>query len=85
VQDLVGLNCESCTKCSRSGLYDALVNKGAHLYICGEARGMATEVNHALVDMLCRHGPEGSTQEDAKATLDSWMEDGKYQRDIWAS
>jgi NADPH-ferrihemoprotein reductase len=67
------------------GLYDALIHKGANLYICGEAKGMAAEVNTALVDMLCRHAPEQMCQEEAKAMLEQWIEQGKYQRDIWAS
>ncbi|HYO51457.1 assimilatory sulfite reductase (NADPH) flavoprotein subunit [Archangium sp.] len=54
---------------------------GAHLYVCGDAKRMAPDVDDALLDIIATHG--GKSREDAKAHLDSLREQQRYLRDVY--
>lgn len=59
----------------------AWLESGAHLYLCGDAKGMAPEVDRALLDVL---GREGSLSPgEAAARLRALQRDGRYQRDVY--
>ncbi|KAI8373390.1 hypothetical protein EDC96DRAFT_605898 [Choanephora cucurbitarum] len=63
-------------------LFDLIVNKGAAIYICGDAKGMAKGVQDALVDILVEH--QKIDVVEANKLLMSWIASKKYLRDLWA-
>ena len=66
----------------RSGreLYDWL-ERGAHLYVCGDATHMAKDVHAALRAVIAQHG--GKSDEDAEAYLAQLAQDRRYARDVY--
>lgn len=52
----------------------------SHIYLCGDAKGMAQGVHEALVTIL---GTTGKDKIGANELLSEWMENGRYLRDVW--
>lgn len=50
---------------------------GAHVYVCGDAKRMASDVDKALQDVAARHGKDGKTFVTDLARA------GRYQRDVY--
>ncbi|MGQ7843072.1 assimilatory sulfite reductase (NADPH) flavoprotein subunit [Granulosicoccus sp. 3-233] len=61
-------------------LYEWL-QKGAHLYICGDGNHMAKDVHQALLSVVQTHG--GQSAEDAEAYLEALRDDKRYQKDVY--
>jgi sulfite reductase (NADPH) flavoprotein alpha-component len=61
-------------------LWDWLV-RGAHFYVCGDARRMARDVEAALCDVAKVHG--GMSAEAATAYLARLRSEGRYQADVY--
>ncbi|MBJ8341071.1 sulfite reductase subunit alpha [Antrihabitans sp. YC3-6] len=61
-------------------LYDWL-QKGAHLYVCGDATRMAKDVDEALHDIVAEHG--GITPDQAEDYLDALRREKRYLRDVY--
>ncbi|MFC1421246.1 molybdopterin-dependent oxidoreductase [Streptacidiphilus cavernicola] len=61
-------------------LWDWLQN-GAHLYVCGDAARMATDVDRALRDIAVAHG--GMDRERAAAYLKQLAAERRYVRDVY--
>ena len=61
-------------------LYDWL-ERGAHLYVCGDATRMARDVHAALLDIIATHA--GLDRERAAETLQLWQQQGRYARDVY--
>lgn len=59
----------------------AWISGGASIYVCGDARRMAADVEQALVDVIARYGATGP--EEAKARLRELRREGRYQRDVY--
>ncbi|MCY1077267.1 assimilatory sulfite reductase (NADPH) flavoprotein subunit [Archangium lansingense] len=59
----------------------AWLEGGAFLYVCGDAKRMAPDVDDALIDIIATHG--GKSREDAKAHLESLREQQRYLRDVY--
>jgi sulfite reductase (NADPH) flavoprotein alpha-component len=59
----------------------AWLEKGAYVYVCGEAQRMAPDVHAALIDIISTHG--GKSREDAAAWLDTLRNEQRYQRDVY--
>ena len=59
----------------------AWLGGGAALYVCGDAKNMAGDVENALVDVLVAHG--GLTDGAARQRLKELRRDGRYQRDVY--
>lgn len=57
------------------------LERGAHLYVCGDATRMARDVHAALIDILAEHGAQA--QDDAAARLNAWLAEGRYVRDVY--
>jgi sulfite reductase alpha subunit-like flavoprotein len=57
------------------------LNDGAHVYVCGDAKRMASDVDKALREIAVRHG--GLDEAGAKAWLRSLADAGRYQRDVY--
>ncbi len=54
---------------------------GAILYVCGDAKRMAKDVELALVDIVVQHG--GRNQADALAFVAEMKKNGRYQQDVY--
>jgi sulfite reductase (NADPH) flavoprotein alpha-component len=59
----------------------AWLEGGAHLYVCGDAQRMASDVHEALIDIISTHG--GHSREDAEAWLSTLRDEHRYQRDVY--
>jgi sulfite reductase (NADPH) flavoprotein alpha-component len=59
----------------------AWLERGAHFYICGDAKRMAKDVDAALCEVVARHGKV--SDEDAKAYVTALKKVGRYQADVY--
>lgn len=60
--------------------YDWL-ERGAAIYICGDATRMAADVDRTLHDVVAEHG--GMSPDDARAFVSDLGKQGRYQRDVY--
>jgi sulfite reductase (NADPH) flavoprotein alpha-component len=58
----------------------AWLDKGAHFYVCGDAKRMAKDVEDTLLEITAEQGGKGAA---AKAWLDGLVKAGRYQRDVY--
>jgi sulfite reductase (NADPH) flavoprotein alpha-component len=54
---------------------------GAHLYVCGDAKRMAKDVERALVDIVAQHGVR--TLDQAISFVADLNKQGRYQQDVY--
>ena len=54
---------------------------GAHVYVCGDGKRMAKDVERALVDIVAQHGARSAEQ--AVAFLGEFKKQGRYQQDVY--
>ena len=57
------------------------IAEGAHLYVCGDAKRMAKDVERALVDIAAEHGARST--EDAVSFVGGLKKAGRYQADVY--
>ena len=57
------------------------IERGAYLYVCGDAKKMAGEVHEALIDVLEAHTQ--LSRAGAEARLKELRRAGRYQRDVY--
>lgn len=57
------------------------LQRGAHVYVCGDAGRMARDVEQALLDIIATHG--GMSADDADDYLNDLRENKRYQRDVY--
>jgi sulfite reductase (NADPH) flavoprotein alpha-component len=57
------------------------LEKGAHFYICGDAKRMAADVEKALIDIIAEQGGHDLSQ--AKAFIQDLRKAGRYQTDVY--
>jgi sulfite reductase (NADPH) flavoprotein alpha-component len=59
----------------------AWLAEGAHLYVCGDAKHMAKDVERALVDVVAAHGVRST--DEAIAFVADLKKRGRYQQDVY--
>ena len=59
----------------------AWLERGAHLYICGDANRMAKDVHQALIEIIAEHGKQ--SEEQAEEYLTALRKDKRYQKDVY--
>ena len=57
------------------------IDGGAHLYVCGDATGMAPDVHAALLEIVSQHGDKSA--EDAADYVNTLMRERRYVRDVY--
>jgi sulfite reductase (NADPH) flavoprotein alpha-component len=57
------------------------IEEGAHLYVCGDEKGMAKDVDATLVKILAE--PLKGDEEAGRAKLKELAKAGRYQRDVY--
>ena len=57
------------------------MERGAHFYVCGDAKRMAKDVEDTLLAIAAEHGKRSSAE--AKAWLHGLAKAGRYQRDVY--
>jgi sulfite reductase (NADPH) flavoprotein alpha-component len=57
------------------------LQEGAYLYVCGDAKNMAPDVQAALIDIVATHG--GKDQESAREYLNELTLERRYRRDVY--
>ncbi|HEX8664382.1 MAG TPA: sulfite reductase subunit alpha [Beijerinckiaceae bacterium] len=55
--------------------------EGAHVYVCGDAKRMARDVEGALIDVVARHGARST--DEAIAFVQGLKKAGRYQADVY--
>ncbi|HWK53856.1 MAG TPA: hypothetical protein VNR18_05760 [Hyphomicrobiales bacterium] len=64
-----------------SGPLFALLEEGAHVYVCGDAKRMAEGVQHALLQLIATAG--GMAPTAARQYLVDMRQNKRYQRDVY--
>lgn len=60
-----------------------LLQEGAHVYVCGDAKKMAPDVKKAFTDICQKHGGYNETMSSQFMAFLGWT--GRYCEDVWAS
>ena len=60
-----------------------LLSAGANVYLCGDAKHMAKDVEAALKDVLVHHG--GMAEEKAMERLDRMQKEERFLKDVWSA
>ena len=68
---------------ANSAIVNELISRGAHLYICGDAKYMAPAVRAAFCDVFKKE--RGIDQNQAEHFLTELTSTGRYCEDVWAS
>jgi sulfite reductase (NADPH) flavoprotein alpha-component len=59
----------------------AWLAEGAHVYICGDAKRMARDVERALVDIVAQHGARST--DEAVSFVGELKKKGRFQQDVY--
>ena len=59
-----------------------LINEGAHIYVCGDAKMMAKDVHDIITDIIRDYGDK--TQEQAELLVKSMEQQKRYSADVWS-
>lgn len=57
------------------------LERGAHVYVCGNGQGMAADVHAALIDIVAEHG--GRNPDQAEDYLQTLKSQRRYQKDVY--
>ncbi|VGO16174.1 Sulfite reductase [NADPH] flavoprotein alpha-component [Pontiella desulfatans] len=57
------------------------IQRGAHIYVCGDESRMARDVHQALLEVVVEKG--GYSTEEAEVYLVQLRKDGRYQKDVY--
>ncbi|KAF9426910.1 hypothetical protein BGZ94_005810 [Podila epigama] len=82
IEDKHGKYVQDMIRRDAKNLWELLSKKGALIYVCGDAKGMAKSVHDELVALLVEHG--GYEKMAAIMELNKWAQEKRYLRDLWA-
>ncbi|KAF9168037.1 hypothetical protein DFQ26_001740 [Actinomortierella ambigua] len=81
-EDRSGKYVQDVIKKQAEKLWHLMSKKGAVIYVCGDAKGMAKGVHDELVNILVEYG--GMDKMAAMMELNKWAQEKRYLRDLWA-
>ena len=59
-----------------------LIDNGAHVYVCGDAKMMAKDVHDIITDIVRDHGDK--TQEESEIFVKNMEQQKRYSADVWS-
>lgn len=62
-------------------VWELLEHKQGSLFVCGDAKHMAKDVQRARVSLVAKHKPCNTAQ--AETWVKALTDAGRYQRDVW--
>lgn len=62
-------------------LYELVAERGAYVYVCGSAGSMAKDVKRTWERIAVQMA--GMSEPEAEETIKNWVEQGKYNEDVW--
>ena len=63
-------------------IWDIIGKQNGHVYVCGDAKNMAREVNSAIVSICSREG--SMTTQQAEDYVKTMMQKKRYSSDVWS-
>ena len=57
------------------------INRGAHIYICGDESRMEKDVHNAILTVIEEQG--NISAKEASTLLDKLRREGRYQKDVY--
>eukprot|EP00761_Pharyngomonas_kirbyi_P013488 gb/GECH01013517.1/.p1 GENE.gb/GECH01013517.1/~~gb/GECH01013517.1/.p1 ORF type:complete len:646 (+),score=145.49 gb/GECH01013517.1/:1-1938(+) len=60
-----------------------IIEQGGYVYVCGDAKYMAKDVDRVLAEIVQHHG-NYSSRESAVRFIDALTSNGRYLRDVWS-
>jgi len=57
------------------------IDAGAEFFVCGDAKRMAKDVDHALIEIVVAQG--GRTPETAAEYVETMRREKRYKRDVY--
>ncbi|KAG7471119.1 hypothetical protein MATL_G00121040 [Megalops atlanticus] len=69
-------------KKNKEQLWKLIDSESAHIYICGDARNMARDVQNVFYEIVEEHG--GMTHTQAVDYIKKLMTKGRYSQDVWS-
>ena len=63
-------------------IYSLIKDKSAHIYVCGDAKHMAHDVNNTFAKLAMEYG--GQTEQQAVAWLKDLRRRKRYCEDVWS-
>ncbi|KAG9323845.1 hypothetical protein KVV02_007855 [Mortierella alpina] len=63
-------------------IWDLIHKQGGYFYVCGDAKNMAREVNHKLIEIAMTCGE--MTEEKATTYVKELRGRGRYEEDVWS-
>jgi NADPH-ferrihemoprotein reductase len=58
------------------------LSKNGYIFICGDAKYMAKDVEETLISIVHEHG--NKSKEEARDFIEKMQTDSRYQKDVWA-
>ena len=62
-------------------IWDAIENKGAHLYVCGSGSRVGAGTRDALIKIICEKS--GKNEDFASEYIEKLENAGRYEQDVW--
>ncbi|KAF9320781.1 NADPH-cytochrome P450 reductase [Podila horticola] len=73
---------QHCMKEHKELVWDLIHAQGGYFYVCGDAKNMAREVNHQLVEIAMECG--GMTKDKATNYVKDLRSKGRFEEDVWS-
>ncbi|UYV65642.1 POR, partial [Cordylochernes scorpioides] len=66
----------------KAEVWNLIGERNGHIYVCGDARTMARDVHHIILDLIQELG--GKSHEEAEAYLKKMESQRRYSADVWS-
>jgi sulfite reductase alpha subunit-like flavoprotein len=59
-----------------------MISKGGYIYVCGDAKYMAKDVDSKLEQIISKYGEKNES--DTKIFVEKLLKNNRYLRDVWS-